>query len=636
MLVETRTALLHELRANARSDAPGREHRTAAHGDHRRRRRTRRELPRVRLGVVESGPERAHRGRAPRSRRRSSSTSRGRSPGSSGSSRRASCARTRRHDREDERAERGRDVGRARPARTSASCSSSSARAPRRGARSSRRSRCCTQQDGTLKTARHAVNCSAVRALVRSRASIRSTTRGSRAVAGVERRSRAEPRHAPGARSLRRPPRPRARRQRVCCRSSTARPTPTRSGSQRFRDAGVSGVSFSATADFHPYGLAAPAWLAEDRYDWSELDRRARAALAGFPEAMLLLRVHLCSPPWWDEAHRGELVVWDGDRTATTTSSTATGSGPCASWSSRAWRERPRAEPRDAARARARAGLGQERRRRPRRGRQHGGVVPGRDDGGAAPRLLGAARATRSGAWLAAKGWGVRDRRAGGGSKRRPRPRRSPPPERRRPERSHSATRRRTRGRWTSTSSSRDEAASFIGELCGVVHEASGGRLVRRSVLRLPHRDGVPRRRRPPRRTPRARARPSRRAHRLPREPRARTRAATSGRRDPVDAADPRRGHGGREGGLPRERRADARALRRRGLRVDRARVRRPTSAQAREAGFALAHGAGPLVVRHERAPSTTTRRRSRRSRASAALAARPRPRARAGARSRS
>src|SRR5262249_22037439 len=66
-------------------------------------------------------------------------------------------------------------------------------------------------------------------------------------------------------------------------------------------------------------------------------DRRARAALAGFPDAILLPRVHLCSPPWWDEAHPDELIVWDGGRREHDFLH-GYRQRTCASWSSRPWR----------------------------------------------------------------------------------------------------------------------------------------------------------------------------------------------------------------------------------------------------------------------------------------------------------
>jgi hypothetical protein len=88
-------------------------------------------------------------------------------------------------------------------------------------------------------------------------------------------------------------------------------PDPDPQRVRRFRAQGVRGVSFSATADFHPYSLARPAWAPDGRYDFSEFDERCRRTLAAAPDAWLLPRVHVCSPPWWDAAHPAELAGFE-------------------------------------------------------------------------------------------------------------------------------------------------------------------------------------------------------------------------------------------------------------------------------------------------------------------------------------
>ncbi len=114
-------------------------------------------------------------------------------------------------------------------------------------------------------------------------------------------------------------------------------PDPDAEAVRRFREAGVVGVSFTATADFHPYRLAQPVWTAPGTYDYAELDRRARAALAGAPDACLIPRVHLCSPPWWDAEHPQELVTF-ADRRPEDPFLHGYSKSTCVSWSSRAWR----------------------------------------------------------------------------------------------------------------------------------------------------------------------------------------------------------------------------------------------------------------------------------------------------------
>jgi hypothetical protein len=250
-------------------------------------------------------------------------------------------------------------------------------------------------------------------------------------------------------------------------------PDPRPERVRAFREAGVSGVSFSTTADFHPYGLAAPAWREDGTYDHSELDRRAAQALAGFPDAMLLLRVHLCSPPWWDRAHPSELVVWDED-----VRELACLHGylkrTCASWSSRAWRA--------AAAANLRHLL--EHARRASFGANVGGVLvasgnteewfqigtmEGRLPDYSRPAALAFQR------WLDGKGLDAGRLRERWGVDLGPEGPRVPPPDRRRPRRSH--FRDPATDAWAMDFEEflADEAASFIGELCGVVHDVSGG-----------------------------------------------------------------------------------------------------------------------------------------------------------------
>ncbi len=72
--------------------------------------------------------------------------------------------------------------------------------------------------------------------------------------------------------------------------------------------AGLFGYSFSATADFHPYGLARPVWNEDGTYDYSEFDGRMSAILESQPDAWVIPRLYIGSPPWWDQQHPDELV----------------------------------------------------------------------------------------------------------------------------------------------------------------------------------------------------------------------------------------------------------------------------------------------------------------------------------------
>ncbi|MFO7945897.1 MAG: beta-galactosidase, partial [Armatimonadota bacterium] len=67
------------------------------------------------------------------------------------------------------------------------------------------------------------------------------------------------------------------------------------------------------------------------------LDRRLSRIMTACPRAAVLFRVHVSSPPWWDESHPGELVKFS------TGSTELRGDGPArkrthASWASENWR----------------------------------------------------------------------------------------------------------------------------------------------------------------------------------------------------------------------------------------------------------------------------------------------------------
>lgn len=114
-------------------------------------------------------------------------------------------------------------------------------------------------------------------------------------------------------------------------------PAPDPEWMERMARAGFRAFSFSATANFHLYGLAAPVWTGPGRYDWSEFDARMETVLARVPDAVVVPRLHLASPPWWDRDHPDELVgfgvPWE---------SAPPGHGALsatqASWASSAWR----------------------------------------------------------------------------------------------------------------------------------------------------------------------------------------------------------------------------------------------------------------------------------------------------------
>jgi hypothetical protein len=82
----------------------------------------------------------------------------------------------------------------------------------------------------------------------------------------------------------------------------------------QFAEAGVHVYSFSATSDYSIYGLAPDVWVAPDTYDYSAFDQRLGMILASDPNALVFPRVYMCSPPWWDQKHPGELAVFDDNQ----------------------------------------------------------------------------------------------------------------------------------------------------------------------------------------------------------------------------------------------------------------------------------------------------------------------------------
>jgi len=94
----------------------------------------------------------------------------------------------------------------------------------------------------------------------------------------------------------------------------------------------------SATSDFDLYGRCADVWIAPDRFDYTQLDARLSRLLASNPDALVLLRVYISSPLWWDAANPAELVKFSDGRTKAP--QTVPGQKHTyASWASAKWRK---------------------------------------------------------------------------------------------------------------------------------------------------------------------------------------------------------------------------------------------------------------------------------------------------------
>ena len=107
-----------------------------------------------------------------------------------------------------------------------------------------------------------------------------------------------------------------------------------------FRDfarAGVQLYTFAATPTESGYGLSKTAWVAPNRYDFSQLDERAMMLLQANPHAYFFPRLYLHAPKWWSDAHPNDIVLMDpGD--GKPVPFIHAGGKPAPSWASEAWR----------------------------------------------------------------------------------------------------------------------------------------------------------------------------------------------------------------------------------------------------------------------------------------------------------
>jgi hypothetical protein len=97
-------------------------------------------------------------------------------------------------------------------------------------------------------------------------------------------------------------------------------------------------VMFPCTSDYDPTGRSAPVWTAPDKFSYAELDRRLAQITAANPDAYLIPVVTISSPPWWDQQHPKELMVF-GDGKTVLPASLGLTKRTAASWSSPVWRK---------------------------------------------------------------------------------------------------------------------------------------------------------------------------------------------------------------------------------------------------------------------------------------------------------
>ena len=80
---------------------------------------------------------------------------------------------------------------------------------------------------------------------------------------------------------------------------------------QQFGEIGVDLLSFSTTSDSSFYFSMPDTWTGPDSYDYSEVDRRFKTVVEATPKAKIFPRIYICSPPWWDEMYKSELMVFE-------------------------------------------------------------------------------------------------------------------------------------------------------------------------------------------------------------------------------------------------------------------------------------------------------------------------------------
>lgn len=106
----------------------------------------------------------------------------------------------------------------------------------------------------------------------------------------------------------------------------------------QFAEAGCNVFNF--VVEISGYGYSRPLWPAPDRWDFSDLDQRARRILAVVPHARLLPRIYIDAPAWWCRENPQELMVLDdGSTSFATTPFALPRAGEFASLASHKWRD---------------------------------------------------------------------------------------------------------------------------------------------------------------------------------------------------------------------------------------------------------------------------------------------------------
>ena len=80
---------------------------------------------------------------------------------------------------------------------------------------------------------------------------------------------------------------------------------------RQMAQAGIEVFNFQTNCAWDVYGHGKPTWPTPDVWDFTQIDKRARAILRARPDAYILPRIYISAPPWWLDRHPDELMVLD-------------------------------------------------------------------------------------------------------------------------------------------------------------------------------------------------------------------------------------------------------------------------------------------------------------------------------------
>lgn len=116
---------------------------------------------------------------------------------------------------------------------------------------------------------------------------------------------------------------------------------PSETVARNFHEVGINLFSFVATPTDSTRDTANPAWIAPEKFDFSQLDQRAMTFLNAAPDARLIIRLVMSAPVWWCRQHPEETVKIrkeDGTITEFFAYTNRNQPNPAPSWASELWR----------------------------------------------------------------------------------------------------------------------------------------------------------------------------------------------------------------------------------------------------------------------------------------------------------